>query len=109
MSWWDEFKRAYGIDEDKVLMAANYYKVLERDCFTCQNCGKKDDPKKYSEWGKSENAILEIHHIIPRKDGGKSEIDNLITLCKGWPRKNTSMASRQETITSGIQCHQFFI
>jgi len=80
--WWDEAKRIYKIDEDKVLMMTNYHKVLERDGFTCQICGKKDDPSKYKELGKAKNAILEVHHIKPKKDRGRSEIDNLITLCR---------------------------
>jgi len=82
MGWRDEVKRIYRIDEDKVQMSANYHKVLERDGFTCQDCGRKDNPEKYGEWEKAEDVILVIHHKIPRKDGGKSDIDNLITLCK---------------------------
>jgi len=58
----------------KILMMANYYQVFERDSFTCQNCGRKDDPKKYSEWRKAEDAILEIHHIIPKKMVEKAKL-----------------------------------
>jgi hypothetical protein len=49
----------------------NYRKsILERDKYTCQNCGKIFD-KKY----------LEVHHIKPRADEGPDDPTNLITLC----------------------------
>ncbi len=41
--------------------------VLERDGQKCLLCGERED--------------LEVDHVIPVKDGGKSEIDNLQTLC----------------------------
>lgn len=83
MNWYDEVKGVFKIDEDKVLMSANYLKTLERDKFTCQDCGKKDELDKYKGWEKSGDTILEIHHIKPKNAGGTSELDNLITLCKG--------------------------
>ena len=42
--------------------------ILRRDNFTCQHCGIR---KK-----------LAIDHIIPEVRGGKTELDNLQTLCK---------------------------
>jgi len=44
-------------------------KVLERDNYTCQICGKKGDSK------------LHIHHICKRKNDGSDCLDNLITVC----------------------------
>jgi hypothetical protein len=44
-------------------------KVKGRDNYKCQVCKNVVD--------------LEVHHIIPRINGGVHEIDNLITLCKG--------------------------
>jgi hypothetical protein len=41
---------------------------LIRDDFTCQICRKK-------------GGRLEAHHILPRNEGGKDTIKNLITLC----------------------------
>ena len=41
--------------------------VLERDGHQCVTCGSGDD--------------LTLHHVIPRKDGGKNAADNLVTLC----------------------------
>lgn len=46
--------------------------VLERDGHECYICKKKTQ--------------LHIHHIIPRKDGGKHEAENLVTLCSGCHR-----------------------
>lgn len=43
--------------------------VLHRDNYTCQICKKKE-------------GILNVHHIIQRKDSGSDNPDNLITLHK---------------------------
>lgn len=42
--------------------------VLERDGYTCQNCGYK-------------NEDLDVHHIIPRRLGGLDVVNNLVSLC----------------------------
>ena len=45
--------------------------ILSRDNYVCQYCkGKSKDPK------------LQVHHIIPRNQGGSDRPDNLLTLCK---------------------------
>ena len=44
--------------------------VLWRDGHRCRHCR-----------GKSRDNILEVHHLIERKDGGSDRPDNLITLC----------------------------
>lgn len=41
--------------------------VFKRDSFTCQYCGKKEH--------------LTLDHVVPRKNGGRSTWDNLITAC----------------------------
>ena len=41
-------------------------KVLERDNHVCKNCYKEGN---------------DVHHIIPRIEGGTATLDNLITLC----------------------------
>jgi len=46
------------------------FKLLERDNFTCQYCGRK-----------SQEVTLQIDHIIPVSKGGTSEYSNLITAC----------------------------
>lgn len=45
--------------------------ILFRDDHKCQKCK-----------GKSGDNILNVHHIVQRKDGGSNSPDNLITLCK---------------------------
>ncbi len=45
--------------------------VLFRENHICQHCK-----------GKSKGPILNVHHIIGRKDGGSNSPSNLITLCK---------------------------
>lgn len=44
--------------------------IMLRDKYTCQYCGKKHAPSK-----------LNIDHVIPRGQGGKSEWENLVTSC----------------------------
>ncbi len=46
-------------------------KVFERDNFTCQKCKIQDKTAR----------ILEAHHVIPLYNGGKDELDNVLTLC----------------------------
>lgn len=48
-------------------------RILERDNYTCQQCGNS----VYKE----PNLLLEIDHIIPVSKGGTSEPQNLQTLC----------------------------
>jgi len=47
------------------------FKILSRDYFTCQYCGKK-----------TPSVELEIDHIYPNSKGGKSVIENYITTCR---------------------------
>ena len=41
--------------------------VLQRDNHRCTQCGATSD--------------LEVHHIVPRAEGGTNDPDNLVTLC----------------------------
>ena len=45
--------------------------VLARDNHTCQYCK-----------GKSKDSKLQVHHIMPKSQGGSDRPNNLITLCK---------------------------
>lgn len=49
------------------------WSVFQRDCFTCQYCGKSitSNPE----------LKLEIDHINPKSKGGTDYIDNLCTAC----------------------------
>ena len=46
--------------------------VHERDCFTCQFCGSKENP---------EHTTFQVHHIRFRCNGGGNELSNLMLLC----------------------------
>ena len=48
--------------------------TLRRDNYTCQHC---------QTTGKN----LQVHHRVPVKDGGKEQLDNLITLCHSCHHK----------------------
>lgn len=47
------------------------FKILLRDNFTCQYCGRS-----------SPEVVLEIDHVIPRAKGGTEGYDNLVTACR---------------------------
>ena len=59
--------------------------ILTRDGYRCYICGGEDS--------------LEVHHIIPRKLGGKHIAENLVTLCVGCHRSvesgNVDMAVKK--------------
>lgn len=57
------------MSEEKV-SAKQRFEIFKRDNFTCQYCGKK-----------SPEVILEVDHIIPIAEGGKSNQENLTTAC----------------------------
>ena len=46
------------------------FEVFKRDGFQCQYCGKK-----------SPQVVLELDHIIPKKEGGGENPENLTTAC----------------------------
>ena len=46
------------------------FKILKRDNFRCQYCGRK-----------APNVELEVDHIVPKVKGGTNSSNNLITSC----------------------------
>lgn len=65
--------------------------VLARDDYRCRVCGNGslsavDGPQDYNKL----HFGLEVHHIIPRKDGGSDSFRNLITLCEECHHKTFS-------------------
>lgn len=60
VSWYPENQEA---SRDPIKL-----KVLERDEYTCQNCGKYDEH-------------CHVDHILPRSRGGSNKLDNLQALC----------------------------
>lgn len=57
--------------ERKPLKKSIRFEVFKRDSFTCQYCGAK-----------APDAILQVDHIIPVKEGGTDDIMNLVTSCR---------------------------
>lgn len=47
------------------------FRVLSRDAFTCQYCGRK-----------APDVILPVDHVLPVSKGGKTVEDNLVTACQ---------------------------
>lgn len=48
------------------------FTVLARDGFRCTYCGRSVD----------QGASLEVDHVLPRSEGGKTELGNLRTACR---------------------------
>lgn len=69
------------------------FDVFRRDAFTCQYCGRTPP-----------TVILEIDHFLAVADGGKDEIDNLVTSCwdcnrgKGKTRVDAPLPSLAERL-----------
>ena len=77
--------------------------ILARDGYKCQCCK-----------GKHKDSLLEVHHIVFRRNGGSDNPDNLITLChtchkgvhdgtitlgnKGKKKSNLSFATQMNSI-----------
>ena len=73
-------------------------KVLERDQYTCQLCGHKGG-EKYAD---GEIVRLEVDHIKPLKQGGKTTEENLWTLCSRCNAGKKSLFDYPETIKNKI-------
>jgi 5-methylcytosine-specific restriction endonuclease McrA len=48
------------------------FRVLQRDGFRCQYCGR----------GAREGATLHLDHVVPYSAGGETTEDNLLTACE---------------------------
>lgn len=65
--------------------------VLARDDYTCRLCGSSSlSQVDGSTPFRKIHFELEVHHIIPRKDGGSDTFGNLITLCEECHHKTFS-------------------
>jgi 5-methylcytosine-specific restriction endonuclease McrA len=60
--------------------------VLERDGECCQECG--------ADLSRRPNYLREVHHIIPRIEGGSDHPRNLITLCNECHHRHTESLMR---------------
>lgn len=68
------------------IKASKRFKVLSRDNFTCQYCGKKPPEAK-----------LEIDHINPISNGGDNRLENLLTSCFECNRGKGPKIIREKT------------
>lgn len=50
--------------------------ALQRDNFTCQDCGWTQE-----KWNRADARILELHHLEHHARGGANAANNLLTLC----------------------------
>lgn len=60
--------------------------VLERDGYECRFCGMENEDHK-----EENSAGLDVHHIIPRSDGGNDSMRNLVALCRSCHRTMESL------------------
>jgi 5-methylcytosine-specific restriction endonuclease McrA len=68
--------------------------VYERDEWTCRDCGVHCHNKIQSR--NERGRRIQAHHIVSRRDGGKDEIDNLMTLCMSCHMKREWREHRRE-------------
>lgn len=66
--------------------------ILERDNYTCQDCGHKGENGYRLD-------CVQVHHVVRRADNGTNEPENLVTLCGVCHKKRdraTWVASMQK-------------
>jgi hypothetical protein len=73
-------------------------KVLERDGYSCQICGYKGG-EKYAD---GELVKLEVDHILPLHQKGKTAESNLWTLCSRCNAGKKSLLAYPETMKNKI-------
>ena len=54
----------------KVVSRGMRFKVLERDGFACRYCG-----------GKAPDVVLDVDHLVPVREGGTDDLNNLVAAC----------------------------
>ena len=74
--------------------------ILERNGFTCQNCGAgAGDP---DPWNPGRKIRLHIDHIIPISQGGTDDPGNLRTLCSACNQGRSNLSAPSEGAKSLI-------
>jgi hypothetical protein len=73
-------------------------KVLDRDRYTCQLCGHQVG----DVYDDGEKVRLEVDHIVPLKQGGKTLEENLWTLCSRCNAGKKSLLDYPETLKNKI-------
>lgn len=64
-------------------------RVLERDGYECRFCGKTEE-EHVEDTGRG----IDVHHIIPRSDGGGDVMNNLAALCRSCHRTMENLHGR---------------
>lgn len=91
-SWVDYHGDRYPVPQKKGRLKQGRFKlhlavrdyVMERDDFTCQQCGK--------------TTTLELDHIISRRNGGSHHPDNLQILCNSCNARKGATTDRRGII-----------
>lgn len=73
-------------------------KILERDCYVCQLCGHKSK----EQYVDGETVKLEVDHIVPLKQSGKTVEENLWALCSRCNAGKKSLLDYPETVKNKI-------
>ncbi|TSC87302.1 MAG: HNH endonuclease [Microgenomates group bacterium Gr01-1014_16] len=87
-----------GVQTDGYINLKLRLKVLERDRYVCQLCGHKGG-EKYDD---GHVVNLEVDHITPLRQQGKTVEENLWTLCSRCNAGKKSLAAYPETIKNKI-------
>lgn len=83
-------KKSFIEEERRKMSDSLRFRVLERDGFRCKICG----------CGRSDGVKLEVDHIMPISKGGKTELNNLQTLCERCNRgKSNKIIVKSERAT----------
>ena len=68
-----EYNRKLSPEEKRDIPLGIRFKVLKRDCYRCVICGRSP--------AMTVGIELHVDHIFPFSKGGKTQLDNLRTLC----------------------------
>lgn len=83
------------VEEEKLIVGNVRSQVLDRDAGCCRLCGQFRE-------------IQHVHHIVYRSQGGKDELDNLVTLdmaCHNLVHSNKKLwmpILQQVAVTPGV-------
>lgn len=72
--------------ERQKMTTALRFTILKRDGFKCRACGR--NPREH-------DVVLHVDHIVAIDNGGKTEMDNLHTLCKDCNLAKSNKQVRQ--------------
>lgn len=82
--------------------------VLFRDNYSCRICERSSLSNVHTENRYDKLHIsVQVHHIIPRKDGGSDTFRNLVTLCEECHRKTFSQGYAGLPVTGQSTIYNF--